>query len=66
MRAHSGASRFVYVGDNPTKDFIAPNRLGWITVMVRHERNLHPAESPPGDASPTLTTDSLTELLQLC
>ncbi len=24
----------VYVADNPAKDFIAPNKLGWITVQV--------------------------------
>lgn len=25
---------FVYVGDNPAKDFLTPNRLGWMTVGV--------------------------------
>lgn len=25
---------FVYVGDNPKKDFLAPNQLGWMTVCV--------------------------------
>ena len=25
---------FVYVGDNPRKDFIWPNRLGWTTFMI--------------------------------
>ena len=24
----------VYVGDNPAKDFVAPNRLGWLTVQI--------------------------------
>ena len=24
----------VYVGDNPGKDFVAPNRLGWLTVHL--------------------------------
>jgi putative hydrolase of the HAD superfamily len=26
--------RLVYVGDNPAKDFQAPNRMGWTTVQV--------------------------------
>ena len=26
---------FVYIGDNPAKDFLAPNTLGWTTIMVR-------------------------------
>ena len=34
---------FVYVGDNPQKDFVAPNRLGWSTVMVMDRgTNIHP------------------------
>jgi putative hydrolase of the HAD superfamily len=26
--------RLVYIGDNPAKDFQAPNRLGWTTVQI--------------------------------
>ncbi len=33
--------RFVYVGDNPAKDFISPNRLGWITVQVVRSQRIH-------------------------
>lgn len=29
------ADHYVYIGDNPAKDFIAPNNLGWITVCIR-------------------------------
>ena len=33
---------FVYVGDNPKKDFVAPNGLGWITFcLVDDGRNIH-------------------------
>lgn len=33
---------FVYVGDNPDKDFIAPNQLGWKTVCLANDgRNIH-------------------------
>jgi putative hydrolase of the HAD superfamily len=36
------AERYVYVGDNPAKDFIAPNQLGWITIGLRDDgRNIH-------------------------
>ena len=27
--------RFVYVGDNPAKDFVAPNAMGWTTIMIQ-------------------------------
>ena len=30
-----------YVADNPTKDFLAPARLGWRTLRVRREAALH-------------------------
>ncbi|MDB9150926.1 HAD family hydrolase [Parabacteroides distasonis] len=33
---------FAYVGDNPKKDFIAPNLLGWDTVCLLDDgRNIH-------------------------
>jgi len=36
------AVRYVYVGDNPRKDFKAPNELGWLTIGVRgNRRNVH-------------------------
>lgn len=66
MQAHPGASRFLYVGDNPGKDFIAPNRLGWTTVMIRDARNLHPPAAATGGASPTWTMDRLDDLVELC
>lgn len=33
---------FVYVGDNPAKDFVAPNQLGWKTFCLKDDgRNIH-------------------------
>lgn len=33
---------FVYIADNPRKDFFGPNKLGWTTIGVRGcERNVH-------------------------
>ncbi len=43
MERHPEAERFVYVGDNPAKDFLAPNRLGWTTVcLLDNGENIHP------------------------
>lgn len=34
--------RFIYVGDNPKKDFVAPNKLGWRTICLKNDgRNIH-------------------------
>jgi len=35
MERYTTCSKFCYVADNPTKDFIAPNKLGWKTIGVR-------------------------------
>jgi putative hydrolase of the HAD superfamily len=35
------ASIYLYVADNPLKDFSAPKRLGWVTVRVRRPGGLH-------------------------
>lgn len=48
MRRNPGESHFVYVGDNPAKDFLWPNRLGWTTVMLLDTtgRNIFPQTVP--------------------
>lgn len=37
VRAESCA----YVGDNPSKDFVAPNHLGWLTIQVHRPQGIH-------------------------
>lgn len=61
-------NRFFYVGDNPAKDFLWPNRMGWTTVMLREQvpgRNIHvqtlDAETP--EANPHIIVDSLCEIM---
>lgn len=34
--------QFVYIGDNPKKDFLAPNRMGWKTFgLIGNDGNIH-------------------------
>lgn len=40
--------RCAYVADNPAKDFVAPNRLGWRTVQLRWWGQVH-ADNPPAE-----------------
>ena len=57
-------ARLVYIGDNPSKDFIVPNERGWISIMVERPecRRIHArAKVAPGGA-PQHTVASLTEL----
>ncbi|WP_298533996.1 HAD family hydrolase [uncultured Algibacter sp.] len=30
-----GKAQFFYIGDNPKKDFITPNKMGWITICIK-------------------------------
>ena len=54
-----------YVADNPAKDFLAPNALGWLTVQWRRPGQLHAdGPAPPGGA-PARTVRSAPALLKL-
>ena len=62
------ADCFIYIGDNLSKDFIAPNALGWITIGLRPSgRNIHihPPESFSTEYHPAFWIDSLQDLASL-
>lgn len=40
-------SQCVYVGDNPSKDFLAPNVLGWKTIQWLRQGQLHADKAAP-------------------
>lgn len=53
---------WVYVADNPRKDFVAPARLGWSSVGVRHgARRVHPLQ--PVVQEPTVWVEDVGDLL---
>jgi putative hydrolase of the HAD superfamily len=60
----SGKDRFVYVGDNPAKDFVAPNARGWTTVMIDRPgvQKIHAAAKPAEGGGAQHTIASLTQL----
>jgi len=41
-----------YVADNPAKDFVAPNALGWRTVQYLQPRQIHAAKAAPEGGRP--------------
>lgn len=52
------SERHVYVADNPLKDFLAPRRLGWRTVMIERPERIHRAPPPtPAHAAHAWVTD---------
>jgi len=56
--------RLVYIGDNPSKDFIVPNARGWTSIMIdRPEaRRIHAHAMVADGGAPHHTIASLTEL----
>ncbi len=55
-------SRLVYVADNPTKDFVAPRRLGWLTIRVKRPERIHHSPAPTAEHEAHLSVDSLDQL----
>lgn len=62
-RLHPGG-RYAYVGDNPAKDFLHPNAMGWTTICLKDDgRNIHPQRVPQGGGfGAKYEIDSLAEL----
>jgi putative hydrolase of the HAD superfamily len=58
--------RYVYVGDNLEKDFVAPNALGWTTVCIdrpaQRAHRIHKNKSAPPGGEPHETIDDLRQL----
>ncbi|MBS3820603.1 MAG: HAD-IA family hydrolase [Planctomycetes bacterium] len=52
-----------YVGDNPSKDFLAPNTLGWRTLHYLRPQQVHAPKPPPTDGQPQVTVRTDAELL---
>lgn len=61
MQRHPGA-RFVYVADNPAKDFIAPRTLGWRTVHILRSSGVYRDVTAPLSAQADVKVDSLANL----
>ena len=59
--------QYIYVGDNPAKDFLVPNRLGWLTVcLMDHGQNIHPQDfSLAAEYLPQRTINEMTELIDI-
>jgi len=53
---------YVYVADNPSKDFIAPRRLGWRTIRLRTPNGEHALKEPGLGEAADVEIGALTEL----
>jgi putative hydrolase of the HAD superfamily len=51
------SANFVYIADNPSKDFTAPHELGWKTVRVRRTAGLYSQRLCPPELAMTEIKD---------
>lgn len=66
MERHPQCS-YYYIGDNPLKDFLAPNRLGWSTICLLDDgRNIHKQDfSLECDYLPKYRINTIAELIDI-
>ncbi len=57
--------RYVYIGDNPAKDFVTPNQRGWMSVQVMRENPIHDQHAVADGGEPQHRVHSLRELADL-
>lgn len=57
-------SRFVYVGDNPLKDFQGARSLGWLTVRMRRPATEHCRKEVDAKLAADFEVSSMRELMQ--
>ena len=55
----------VYLADNEKKDFIAPNKLGFLTIQLIRPERIHTQSSPEPGASAQYVMHNITHLLDL-
>lgn len=64
MRRHPGA-RFVYIADNPAKDFVAPRKLGWHSIQVARPGGVYAGVPAHPQGAPDIVVPDLSNLPEL-
>jgi putative hydrolase of the HAD superfamily len=64
-RAKMRGNNCQYIADNPKKDFLGPNNLGWRTIRIRHPAGIYYHESPPPGGEPHETIERFADLAKL-
>lgn len=55
----------VYVGDNPEKDFVIPNKLGMLSVRIIRKEGLYSSKDDDPEFPPDYKIPSLVELIEI-
>jgi putative hydrolase of the HAD superfamily len=55
--------RFIFIGDNTSKDFIVPQKFGWFTVCIKNPGNNIHEQSFSSGCQPDMIVESICELV---
>ena len=64
MQRHPGLN-YLYVADNPGKDFVAPNLLGWKTVQIQRPQGQYRHVSPAQGGEAQIKINDLRKVAEL-
>ncbi len=62
---NAGPQQIVYIADNPQKDFIAPNKLGFMTVQINRPGRIHTCSAKEPDRAAHYVIQKITQLPEL-
>lgn len=65
MVQHPTERDFVYIADNPRKDFIAPRALGWKTIRFRNPRGIYRDVQSDATTRADVDIDAFVDVLDL-
>ncbi len=57
-------NNFFYIGDNPKKDFITPNKFGWTSIQINNPVGIYRDVKPVGDYCPQKKLSQFDDLTQ--
>lgn len=63
-RANVPHTACAYIGDNPAKDFVAPNALGWRTIQYHRDQQVHVYKPVTAGGEPKFLVTDDEELLK--
>jgi putative hydrolase of the HAD superfamily len=66
MEHFRGEENFIYVSDNPLKDFEAPKALGWQTLRLRNPKGVYRDVPNTADAEAKSRGELLGQLREMC
>ncbi|MGG3925070.1 HAD-IA family hydrolase [Metabacillus fastidiosus] len=58
-------SEAVYIGDNPTKDFVTANKLGITTIMIKNDRGMYSQSNISRNYAAHLNINELEEIKKI-